>query len=114
MRVVTLGALGDSYSVYERGYSPLQERAGYKPSWLPNFNQDMRHRAGIGVIPQDQQGPLHPWSLWRTMTMNVGGDPQTWTPLIDLGPQAKVALWAAPTLLVLGGLAGYFAGKRWG
>jgi len=74
------------------------------------------------------QGPLHPMQVWRTMRMTgtcptnaVPGscverfNESTWTMSPgDVATQAQIALWAFPAALVLGGVAGYFAGKRWG
>jgi hypothetical protein len=54
MRVVTLGALGtqaglgDFYTVHERGFNPLRQRAGYDPHFLPRYNPNMRSR-GLGA-----------------------------------------------------------------
>lgn len=114
MRVATLGALGDSYTVYERGFSPLQERAGYMPSFLPTFNQNMRHRGGMGAVSPGN-GPLHPASLWDTMVQGDIYNTDAWNlSQAAVGVQAQAALWGMPVMLILGGLAGYFAGKRWG
>jgi hypothetical protein len=78
------------------------------------------------------QGTLHPARLWNTMTISqmaidseimgpVGGTTTTnWGAGVqpraarDFLVQAQVALWAVPVVLVLGGVAGWFAGKRWG
>jgi hypothetical protein len=61
MRVVTLGALGmqkglgDFYTMHERGFNPLRQRAGYNPSFLPHYNPNMRSR-GLGDLPGSTVG----------------------------------------------------------
>ncbi len=61
MRVVTLGAFGDLYTIDERGYPVEAQRAGYRPRFLPGYDPrrtpylPQRH-GGLGDLPGNTVG----------------------------------------------------------